>query len=103
MFHFTNNDRTGSAITLGTTFLGAGAMQVFTQMLQQRACRRSIGDLLDLALVVETYRVRHECSGMNFLWGEVSIRGADIYMNKMMLLICAKKYEAIPPPAGIPL
>jgi hypothetical protein len=54
VFQRTDHDRAGAAVAFGAAFLGAGAMQVFTQMLQHGPGRRDIAELLHLALIIET-------------------------------------------------
>ena len=49
----------GAAIALGAAFLGAGAMQVFAQMLQHGARRRHAFHAVDRAAVVELDRLSH--------------------------------------------
>ena len=54
IFERADDDRAGAAVAFGAAFLGAGAMQILTQMLQDGAGRRHVADLVELALIIET-------------------------------------------------
>ena len=49
-----DDDRAGAAVAFGAAFLGAGAVQILAQMLQDGAGRRHVADLVELALIIET-------------------------------------------------
>jgi len=51
-----DHDRAGAAIAFGAAFLGAGAVQVVAQVLQNGLSRRGIAHFAHAALIVETDR-----------------------------------------------
>lgn len=46
-------DSTGSAVSLGTAFLGTGSTQIFSEELQNRASRIYVGQLNELSIEYE--------------------------------------------------
>lgn len=101
---FADDNRAGAAVAFRAAFLGAGAMQILTQVLEHGARRRDARDLTDGPLVIKADGLRchgeseRQCGpGARYAWGraKAGLAHVDRHPVPKIALPCPKNISHV--------